>query len=372
MATATWTLVFAADAESLADQGVSANLAFAYNGGEGSPSTGCVGFVTTTDSLTGEVERGRKTATGDTWESKFGIAAGSIVTAAQITAMKEKVAVDLGSDAATKIRIVNSSAATVHSAGELYSASYPAGSNDISFNSKSGSSRAVDSSYQASNTDIRLELEATVNTGAGPTSINLRYDTIEITITYTPPTAVAEIMAVLVPRSYPVTRSTVRDSLPQQPSIGVLAVTRLYFANLPDERGAVWRTEVIASESADPAAAAVVWTGNLYVAIYSDRNQVMVARSGNPLNWADAVRLNTGLTGRVYGAAMNDAGVICALIGSKWYLSRDHGLTWVLGGTGGWPLPAAITAVRHQFVVMGPTGATPKHWVSVNCGVSFL
>lgn len=172
--------------------------------------------------------------------------------------------------------------------------------------------------------------------------------------------------AVYGPRS---SRNVVPNAIPDAP---VTAPQRLYYADLPDMRGASWREEIIVAEEADQGSGAVLFTGSLHIALYSASDLVIVKRSGNPARWDNAETINTTMAGRVYGAAMNDAGVICALVGSKWYLSRDLGETWIEGGTGGWPLPATIQAIRHMLIVQGPTGSTPKHWVSQNGGVSFL
>lgn len=368
MATVVYLWPWLADAMGMADQGVSASIAFAANPGVGNPADS-VKFSTTTNNLSAAVERARRSSTGETWET-WGVPAGATVTSLSFT-LQRKQALDDNSSITIKARIVDSTGATVHSAGELISVSLGGGL-DVSWQTMGPTARAVDAAFQASTTDVRLELEVTVTTSSSGTSVTFPLDNGSLTITYTPAMPADEIMAILNPRSYAVERPTVKVSPGNLPNVGIMTVGRLWAADIPDMRGKDWRAEKIASENADPAAAAILDTGAERIAIFTDRDQVFVARTGNPLDWTAGTKLNTGLTGRVYGAAMNAAGIICALIGSKWYLSRDLALTWTEGGTGPWPLPAGIEAVEDVFVVMAPTGATPKHYVSIDGGASWL
>jgi hypothetical protein len=411
----TW--VFLADAEGLADTGNHANIAFAYDGADGSPASGSVKFTCTTNSLTAAVERARRAATGQTWET-WGVPAGATVTGLQITSYRKKRSLDINSDATVKFRVVNSSAATVHSAGELESEAIGGGTTDISWQTDVASpSRAVDASYQASTTDVRMEIEVTLNTG-GTTSISLAYDTIELTITYsagvpvgeqvpiwTPLLIASNLRPVLnAPRSPQVIGQVINDislygelapihqpplllaspiervhlwisqpvtqeAIPPPP---ISAVGKFWFSNVPDMRGRAWRTETVVAENTDENSGAGVWVGNSYVALYSIDGQVRMRRGGNPLDWTDATdRVVEDVLGQVWDAAVNEAGIIVALINEEWYVSRDLGLTFELGGTGGWPVPAAITTVRHLFVVSAPSGAVMSHWISEDGGGSF-
>lgn len=179
MATVDKTWVFASDNEGLADVGDSAwtiNHDTAGNPG-GSLEYGA-------DTLSGTVtERARRATTGETWET-WGVPAGSTVTDVQVISFDSR---DWQGGSGTtsftvKARVVNSSAATVHSAGDLYNAAVNA-TNVWSANG-AGTSRAVDASYQASTTDVRLEVEVTVVKSASSVT-DLGLDNILLRITYT-------------------------------------------------------------------------------------------------------------------------------------------------------------------------------------------
>ena len=177
MPTVTKTWVFAADAEGLADAGVSANIAFAYEGADGDPASGCVKF--TSASVPASIERARRAATGQTWET-WGVPAGATVTNVQITAWRSKVVAESGGGInIARMRIVDSAAASVHSAGDLISS--PVGAPATWITNPAGSARAVNALSQASTTDVRLEIEyETYTTGTN----DVRFDTITLAITY--------------------------------------------------------------------------------------------------------------------------------------------------------------------------------------------
>jgi hypothetical protein len=188
MPTVAKTFVFAADAEGLADQGNSATITFAWQTGDSqSGSGGCVKFTTTSKSTT-STEYAYKTATTDTWET-WGVPAGATVTSVQVSEWYERtVAVTKISSQAVSIRVVNSSNTTVHSAGDLIAAYDPGtGANATWQSATAGSVRAVDSSYQASTTSVRLRIDQTIVTSGSSSaaSVDQRYDGITLTITYT-------------------------------------------------------------------------------------------------------------------------------------------------------------------------------------------
>jgi len=179
----TWT--FTGNAEGLADAANSTSVSFAHDA-----TDNAVKFTTTTKNLSNEVEFGRKAATGETWET-WGLPTNATVTDVQITAWQEELVANTKlTSHSLKARIIDSGGSTVHSAGDMLNVtlgttidpSYQAGA--------AGTSRAVDAGSQASSTDVRLELEYTVTTsgGGGTASVDQRFDTIELTITYTPPT----------------------------------------------------------------------------------------------------------------------------------------------------------------------------------------
>lgn len=194
MATVVKTFVFLSNAENLADVGDYA-MSFAWYASSGSPANGCVKFTASTFS---ETEKAR-TGAGVSWESLFGVPASSTVTAVQVTAWKY----GMGYDAnwvfeniapSLKMRVINASNTTVHSAGELVSMAPTA---DPWASGAAGTSRAVDASYQDSTTAVKFEIEFQNGKyswddgegGSGFLGYDIYLDTIEITVTYTPAVA---------------------------------------------------------------------------------------------------------------------------------------------------------------------------------------
>ena len=186
MATVVKTWSFASDAEGLADAAVSA-VAFAFQSGDSaSGSGGSVGFTLTQKGQT-LAERALRSATGESWET-WGVPAGAIVDSVQITAWSERCAANAKlSSHNIRARLVGSGGASVHSAGELLDVALGITTDATWQAGAAGSSRAVDAGSQASNTDVRLELEYDVTTsgGGGSASTDQRFDEIELTITYT-------------------------------------------------------------------------------------------------------------------------------------------------------------------------------------------
>ncbi len=181
-ATATTTWTFTGNAQGLADAASSTNVAFAHDA-----TDDAVSFTQTTKAVT-ETEFGRKATTGETWET-WGIPAGATVTNVQITAWTEKLVTNTKlTSHSLKIRIIGSGGSSVHSAGDILNATLDTTA-DASYQAgAAGTQQAVDTGSQASNTDVRLELEYTVTTsgGSGSAAVDERFDTIELTITYTP------------------------------------------------------------------------------------------------------------------------------------------------------------------------------------------
>lgn len=187
MATVTKTFVFASNAEGFTDAGVSAR-GFSYTGSQGSPSTGCVGF-SSGENLT---EIGR-TGAGNSWEALFGVPASSTVTDVQVTAWKRFIDlanfISNNTAATLKMRVVNASNTTVHSAGELISETFSTTSPWTA--GSAGTSRAVDASYQASTTNVKMEFESNGGSGnwddgdnSGTLDYGVYVDTVEVTVTY--------------------------------------------------------------------------------------------------------------------------------------------------------------------------------------------
>lgn len=183
MATASKTWVFLANAEGLADVGLDANLAFAWIAGDGNPA-GSVEWLQTVG--TAGDEKARKPTT-DSWETLFGVPAGATVTDVQVTAWDSITWAVLNVAAnglRTRIRIVDSTGATVHSAGDLADVSEKPAIGGVVTGHGAGTSRAVDSAFQASTTGVRLEIQLTVTAAAGM-NVDYEHDNVAITVTYT-------------------------------------------------------------------------------------------------------------------------------------------------------------------------------------------
>ena len=185
MPTVTKTFSFLTDAEGLADQAVS-GVVFAHEAGDGNP-LGSVKFTQATKSFT-HTERARRNTTGETWET-WGVPAGNIVTAVQITSRAEKTAsVTKLTSHSISMRVVDSAGVSVHPAGDLVAAVNPGTTVDTLWQTITTGTvqRAVDAAKQASSTDVRLELEYSVTTGAGGggAAVDQRFDQIVLTITH--------------------------------------------------------------------------------------------------------------------------------------------------------------------------------------------
>lgn len=185
MSTLTGTLSFTSDAEGLSDAGSTGNITFAHEPADGSPSSGCVKFTTSTNNQNNVVEYGRS-GTGINWESLFGVPAGATVNSFQITGWKQKVASDGGlTNFTTKMRLVDSGTGAIIHGSDLISHSavpYSLGSWE---DQAAGSSRSIDSGKQASTTQIRWELEWRVFTQIAGTNVDARFDAIAWSLDYT-------------------------------------------------------------------------------------------------------------------------------------------------------------------------------------------
>lgn len=175
MATVDKTWVFLADAEGLADVGDSAISVVWDTGGNPGGSLEFLGAAT------GTTERARRAATGQTWET-WGVPAGATVNSVQVISFDSRK----WSNATTptvKVRVVDSAAASVHTAGDLVSLSLGTGADAAWVANGAGTSRAVDAAKQASTTDVRLEVQ--LDLLAATTSLDVGLDNILLRITYT-------------------------------------------------------------------------------------------------------------------------------------------------------------------------------------------
>ena len=164
-------------------------------------------------------------------------------------------------------------------------------------------------------------------------------------------------------------------------SISILASTMsnsngLQWAYLSNASGGTWSASVTVDSSVESNKAAGCkiaggW-GALFTRVISGVSTVYWKTTPNPLSWAVAAT-STGLTGNVWGLARNEAGVMCAVISTSVYISRNNGTTWVTGGTvSGLTEPSSITYLNGRFVIVMVNGdGTPRHWVSSTGGASW-
>lgn len=179
MATVDKTWDFPADAMGLADVGDSA-ITVVWDGGAGAVSGN--GSLEFTGAATGVTERARRASTGETWET-WGVPPGSTVTDVQLQQAYKRRWDGSAPTAALAMRIVDSAAASVHSAGDILTVAAATGADGAWVAQGVGTSRAVDSGKQASTTDVRLEVQIT--SGAPNSTLDFGVDAITLRITYT-------------------------------------------------------------------------------------------------------------------------------------------------------------------------------------------
>lgn len=135
-----------------------------------------------------------RTATSVNWEA-WGVPSGGTVTDVQITDFKSRRWSNPIVSTTIALRIVDSSGVSVHSAGDLHSVALLTGSDGSFVSNGAGTSRTVDSGKQASTTNVRLEIEATLT--AANASVDIGLDDIALTITYTAGGTDATVTAVV-------------------------------------------------------------------------------------------------------------------------------------------------------------------------------
>lgn len=179
MATVDKTWVFVSDNEGLADVAVSA---WTINHDTGGNPGGSLEFGANTLNGT-QQEKARRATTGQTWET-WGVPASSTVTDVQIISWDYNMWSTTQVTSSTFLmRILNSSGTTVHTAGDIMSKALTIASAGVWQAGGSGTSRAVDASYQASTTDVRLEVDGTIVMAANNTA-DIGVDNILLRITY--------------------------------------------------------------------------------------------------------------------------------------------------------------------------------------------
>jgi hypothetical protein len=165
----------------------------------------------------------------------------------------------------------------------------------------------------------------------------------------------------------------VRMSLTSAAATGttILQTGNLKFSMCRDNRGANWTTEQSIATGVDYSSSGVAWLGNRWGCLYTVSGQAYWKTTANPEDWSAGPSTVTGITGRVYGLACNQMGVLCALVDKKPVVSRNGGLTWTAGAALTLNLPASICAKDHYFVIASPIGTTVTHFVSKDGGLTF-
>lgn len=176
MSTVDKTWVFAADNEGLADVGDSA-VTVAHDTA-GNPG-GSLEFL---GAASGTVERARRAATGQSWET-WGVPSGATVTSVQVISWDKRKYNAGGAAPTITMRVVGSGGSTVHTAGDIASAAFSNAQDGAWSSQGAGTSRAVDGGSQASTTDVRLEVQLNLNTIDAV--FDLGIDNILLRMTYT-------------------------------------------------------------------------------------------------------------------------------------------------------------------------------------------
>jgi len=196
VATASKTWVFASNNEGLADQSISANITVAWSATDGNPAGS---LEWTRSGGTGAITEKASKSAGDSWETLFGIPAGSTVTDVQVLGWDE-LSWSTTDTRRVRFRIISTlDLITVHSAGDLFDtgSGTPSPNNGTPAAKGAGTSRAVDALYQPSSSAVSLEIEVNVTTSS---TLDIEQDNIQVQITYTPPGAAS---APFVPRRMP-------------------------------------------------------------------------------------------------------------------------------------------------------------------------
>jgi hypothetical protein len=176
MGTVDKTWVFTADNQGLADVGDSA-ITVAHDAA-GNPG-GSLEFV---GAASGVTERARKATTGETWET-WGVPAGAIVTSLQVISWDKQRYDGNAATCTVTMRVLDSGAVTVHSAGDLVNAALGTGVDGAWVGQGAGTSRLVDGGSQPSTTDVRLEVQVTLSIATS--GFDLGIDNVLLRITYT-------------------------------------------------------------------------------------------------------------------------------------------------------------------------------------------
>ena len=140
-----------------------------------------------------------------------------------------------------------------------------------------------------------------------------------------------------------------------------------------DHRGADWGTEYAIDDHVDANSAGAVWMQNRFGVVYGKTGAIKWQTASDPENWPGSPSDVGPTDTKAHGLAINEAGVLCALLGDTPWISRDGGRTWAIGGflAGLSDRPRTVTALRHLFVVVQPDGVTVRHWISEDGGATW-
>ena len=138
-----------------------------------------------------------------------------------------------------------------------------------------------------------------------------------------------------------------------------------------DAQGAAWGTEVQVDTGVDADCGGVAWMGDGYGALYSKSGTSYWKTTPTPASWSGSGAA-TSINGAVSWLSRHPAGILAAIIGGAPCVSRDRGATWSSDTTIGGNVPL-ICWVGDALVALCPQDATSvKHWISNDCGVSWL
>lgn len=180
VATKTWS--FATDAMGMTAIAGSASINFGWVSADQA-----IQFTSATKNLASQFRAVSRSTTGETWET-WGVPPGSTVRAIQVTGWSKRLAANTGLTAAQiTIDVIDSGGLLVYgAAGNAIAATLPTTPTATTYSAgAAGASLAVNAEFQASTTDVRLQLKYTESTGnTNNPSVDYRFDEITLQMTY--------------------------------------------------------------------------------------------------------------------------------------------------------------------------------------------
>lgn len=402
----TKTFAFVSDSEGLADGGLSA-IAFAYEGSDGSPNSGCVKF-TIGSGVTGK-ETGTQ-AVGDTWED-WGVPNGATIN--EVTASLKLKASVSGSIGRTIRASLLSSGADI---GNIVYIDADV-ADPLSWSDIAGLTLPIPEIYSAHNSAIELELGIDVISNTGTATYFI--DTVAITIQYeittsgaveglniapallvglagllrytgnhnlNAPSATLKTIATALEGNSKVSGTITRRrrTIPSASLSSVQALNPMKETSIDilhgicrDNEGAVWYTEETI-DTGDRNSAAGAFFKTEYGVFYNRSGKVYYKKTPYPDDWSTALRIDTGYTATVKGCATNRLGAILVLIlqtlGNYAFLrSLDRGDNWdIVGGIEYGSNIEDISIVNIDDIFVAPFilkgNGIVYHLVSYDCG----